>query len=288
MRVVGFTFVKNGIKYDYPFRESIRSLLPLCDEVIVVAGDSDDATTEEIRLIQSPKIKIIETIWDPTLRDGGRVLAQQTNIALSYVRGDWGIYLQADEVLHQDDYATIQNAMELYLHKHEVEGLLFSYYHFFGSYQYIGNSRRWYRREIRIVRPVPGLTSWGDAQGFRINTRKLYVKLIDARIYHYGWVKPPRVQMEKQRSFHSLWHPVRWVEQHLGSQQEFDYTINAGKLIPFTGTHPSVMLERINSQSWKFEYDESKTKIPLKDAILDWIESLTGYRIGEYKNYTLI
>lgn len=288
MHVVGFTFVRNGIKFDYPFRESILSLLPLCDEVIVVAGDSEDSTTEEIRRLQSPKIRIIETVWDPFIREGGKILAQQTNVALSHVHGDWGIYLQADEVLHENDYDTIRNAMELYQPKSEVEGLLFSYYHFFGSYAYVGHSRRWYRREIRIVRPLPGLTSWGDAQGFRINTRKLRVKLIDAHIYHYGWVKPPNVQMEKQRSFHTLWHPVEWVEKYLGSKSEYDYLTNAGKLRLFTGTHPAVMLERIQSQHWAFEYDETKIRVPVKELLLDWIETKFGYRIGEYKNYTLI
>ncbi len=288
MRVAGFTFIRNGIKFDYPFRESLLSLLPLCDEIIVAVGDSDDTTTEEIRLLNSPKIKIIETKWDPKLREGGKILAQQTNIALSHVHADWAIYLQADEVLHEKDYDSILLAMKSYLHQPVVEGLLFSYYHFFGSYDYIGISRRWYRREIRIVRPQSGLTSWGDAQGFRINGRKLKVKLIDAHIYHYGWVKPPFIQQAKQLSFHALWHPDKWIERTIGTAEEYDYLSNAGKLEKFKGTHPSVMSDRINSQSWKFDYDEHRTQIPLKERISDFIEKKTGKRIGEYKNYILI
>lgn len=288
MRVVGFTFIRNGIKFDYPFRESLLSLLPLCDEVIVAAGDSDDTTTEEIRLLHSPKIKIIETQWDPTLRKGGKVLAQQTNIALSHVNGDWGIYLQADEVLHEKDYETIRKAMERYKDNKNVEGLLFSYYHFFGDYWHIGTSRRWYRREIRIVKPQEGLESWGDAQGFRRNGRKLRVALIDAHIYHYGWVKPPVIQQAKQRTFNTLWHPEEWVRKHVGIADAYDYAAHAGRLKVFEGTHPAIMHERISSQNWHFEYDEKKARENFKDTFLNFIERKTGYRIGEYKNYTLL
>ena len=32
MRVSGFTFIRNGTMLGYPFVESIRSALPLCDE----------------------------------------------------------------------------------------------------------------------------------------------------------------------------------------------------------------------------------------------------------------
>ncbi len=288
MRIVGFTFVKNGIKYDYPFRESLLSLLPICDEVIVAAGDSEDTTTEEIRNLQSPKIKIIETTWDPRLREGGKVLAQQTNIALSQVTGDWAIYLQADEVLHEKDYNTILESMERYQRDEMVEGLLFSYYHFYGSYNYVGTSRRWYRREIRALKPKAGVTSWRDAQGFRINDRKLRVKSIDAYVYHYGWVKPPAIQQAKQRSFNLLWHPEEWIDKKIGSSKSYDYITHAGELKPFEGTHPAVMKERIASQSWDFSYNENLSKKSMKESMLDWIEKITGYRIGEYKNYTIL
>ncbi len=72
MRVSGFTIVRNAIKYDYPVKEAILSILPLCDEVIVAVGKSEDNTLELIKSIPSEKIKIIETVWDDTLREGGQ------------------------------------------------------------------------------------------------------------------------------------------------------------------------------------------------------------------------
>ena len=287
MKVVGFTFVRNGAIYDYPFLESIRSLLPLCDEIIVAVGRSDDNTLEQIKSLQSSKVRIIETVWNDALRANGTILSQQTNLALDQVVGDWAIYLQADEVLHEKDYPTIKNAMTLYQNMNEVEGLLFHYKHFYGSYNYIGDSRRWYRREIRIVRPSSKVRSWGDAQGFRIDGRKLRVKLIDSTVYHYGWVKPPDIQQLKQKYFNKLWHSDEWVDEHVGEMVEYDYR-QGGKLKLFEGIHPAAMSERAHKQNWYFRYEQNKVQQPLKEKLLDLIEVRCGWRIGEYKNYELI
>ena len=287
MKVVGFTFVRNGIIFDYPFLESIRSLLPLCDELIVAVGQSDDDTLEQIQSLQSSKVQIIKTVWDDSLRKSGTILSQQTNLALDQAVGDWAIYLQADEVLHEKDYPAIKNAMTLYQNINEVEGLLFHYKHFYGTYQYTGDSRRWYRREIRIVRPSSKVRSWGDAQGFRIDGRKIRVKLIDATIYHYGWVKSPDIQQLKQKYFNKLWHSDEWVDQHIGRIVEYDY-YQGGKLKLFEGTHPSVMSERVDNQNWHFRYEQNKVHLLLKEKLLNLIETRYGWRIGEYKNYVII
>lgn len=287
MKVSGFSFVRNGVKFDYPFLESISSILPLCDELVIAVGKSDDDTLHRIQAINSPKIKIIETVWDESLRTGGYILAQQTNIALDHVSGDWAFYLQADEVVHENDIPSIAAALERYDDDKQVEGLLFSYRHFFGSYQYVGSSRRWYRNEIRVLRTGIGARSWKDAQGFRINGRKLRVKLVDASVYHYGWVRSPETQMAKQQSFHRLWHPDEWIRKKVGSGAKFNYH-NGTKLEFFTGTHPAVMKERVDAEDWGFEYNPTKISEPLKDRALDWLEAKTGIRIGEYKNYKLI
>lgn len=287
MKVSGFTFVRNALLFDYPFLESLSSLLPLCDEVVVAVGRSDDQTLEKLRSLHSPKITIVETVWDEHLRTGGAILAQQTNIALNHVTGDWAIYLQADEVLHEKDYPVIRRAMETSLQDRRVEGLLFSYKHFYGSYDYVGATREWYRNEIRIVRTGVGVRSWGDAQGFRVDERKMRVKPVEASIYHYGWVKPPEKQQAKQKSFNRWWHSDAWVQQHVGVTEEYAY--ETGKqLVPFAGTHPAVMQERVRSQSWNFPHDPSRTEISFKHRVLGWIESVTGKRLGEYRNYEII
>jgi glycosyltransferase involved in cell wall biosynthesis len=287
MRISGFLIVRNGSKFDYPFLESIQSILPICDEFVIAVGHSEDDTLDKIRALGSSKIRIIETIWDESLRTGGHVLADQTNIALDQVTGDWAFYLQADEVIHERDLPGIIRAMEQHLHNVQVEGFLFPYLHFFGSYRYVGSSRQWYRHEVRIVRPGIGVRSWKDAQGFRINGRKLFVVPIDATIYHYGWVKPPTVQLEKQRSFNRLWHTDEWIQRRLGELRTYDYQ-NGTKLRRFEGTHPAVMKARVEGENWGFEYDPSKVRQSVKERVLEWIEEEFGWRIGEYKNYNLL
>jgi glycosyltransferase involved in cell wall biosynthesis len=287
MKVSGFSFVRNAIIFDYPFLESIRSILPLCDEFIVAVGRSDDETLLRLEKLDDPKIKIVQTNWNDAIRTGGTVLAEQTNIALCRVTGDWAFYLQADEVVHEKDSPLIRNAMESHVRDSSVEGLLFDYLHFYGSYDYIGQSRRWYRREIRIVRNGIGVQSWGDAQGFRIGSRKLKVKRIHAPVYHYGWVKPPRIQQLKQQHFNKLWHPDEWVERNVSAVEEYDYS-RGGRLVRFTGNHPKVMEHRVAAQDWKFSYDPSRIEQSITESSLDWIEQKTGYRVAEYQNYEII
>lgn len=289
MKVVGFSFIRNAIKFDYPIVESITSILPICDEFIIALGNSDDNTNELILSINSDKIKIINTKWDDTLRKGGQVLAQETNKAFYSIAddADWAFYIQGDEIIHEKYLSTIKESMEKWKDNKSVEGLLFNYTHFYGSYDYIGDSRRWYRKEIRIVRPSKEISSYKDAQGFRIKGRKLRVKPIDAWVYHYGWVKSPFKQKEKIKYFNSLWHNEDWIEKNIAPEEKFDYSsIDSLKL--FNGTHPEVMKERIEKVNWKFDFDPTKKKFGLKTKILHKIENISGWRIGEYKNYTII
>jgi glycosyltransferase involved in cell wall biosynthesis len=290
MKVVGFTFVRNAIKFDYPAVESINSLLPLCDEVVVAVGNSEDETLALVQGIGSPKIRIIETIWDDTLREGGRVLAVETDKALAAVPSDadWAIYLQADEVLHEADYPAIRAGMERWKNDKTVDGLLLNYRHFYGSYDYVGDSYRWYRREIRIVRPGIGVYSYRDAQGFRKpDNQKLRVKLLDATVHHYGWVKAPAAMQRKQETFNKLWHSDDWVAQNVVPAAEFDYS-QVDSLQRFTGTHPAVLTARIRQQNWQYDHDMARNRYRLKDRLKHWLERATGYRLGEYRNYQLI
>ena len=288
MKVAGFTFIRNAVRYDYPVIESITSLLPLIDELIVCVGDSADNTLELIESIGSSKIKIIHSVWDDSLREGGKILAIETNKALAAVAhdADWCFYLQGDEVLHEEDYEVIRNGMARYKDDAKVEGLLFNYRHFYGSYQYLGNSRKWYRHEIRIVRNNIGVHSFRDAQGFRIKNRILKVKSVDAFIYHYGWVKNPNQQTEKQKNFHKLWHNDETVK-NMVQADEYDYN-SIDSLALFQGKHPQVMSNRIAKMDWDFQFDVSKVKMNLKYRILNFLEKITGHRFFEYKNYRKI
>jgi hypothetical protein len=288
MTICGFTIIRNALKYDYPVIESINSVLPICDEFIVAVGNSEDKTLALIQSINSPKIKIIETVWDEKLREGGKVLAVETNKAFDAIvkEFDWCFYIQSDEVVHENDHQKIKEALIKYKDMAEIDGLLFHYIHFYASYDYIGVSRAWYRKEIRIIRNNKSIRSYRDAQGFRKNDQKLTVKLIDAHIYHYGWVKHPSFQMAKQLNFNKLWHSDNWMKKNIPQKSEYDYN-RADIIEKFNGSHPLVMQQRIQKANWKLSFDPTKTKAKFKLRITHFIEKLTGFRIGEYKNYIL-
>lgn len=290
MKVSGFTFIRNAIKYDYPIVEAIRSILPLCDEVIVAVGKSEDDTLALIKSIDSKKIKIIHTIWNDDLREGGKVLAEETDKAFQNISkdADWGFYIQGDEVVHEQYLKTINDAMVRYKNESKVDGLLFKYLHFYGAYDFVGDAYKWYRNEVRIVKNNQSIFSWRDAQGFRKgNNQKLNVKPIDAYIYHYGWVKPPTAQQQKQETFHKLWHEDAWLEKNVSKTEGFDYS-TIDSLQKFEGSHPKVMQERIAQQNWTFDYDFCQNRLKGKDRLKRFVEKWTGWRIGEYKNYVII
>jgi hypothetical protein len=289
-KVAGFTFIRNALLYDYPIVEAITSILPVCDYFVVAVGKSDDGTLNLVRSIGDPKIHILETEWDDSLRAGGRVLAEETNKAFDAIppEYDWCFYIQGDECVHEDDLPAIRAGMERWLDDPETEGLLFHYRHFYGSYDYIGASRRWYRREVRIIRNDKRIRSYRDAQGFRTETgAKLRVRRIDAHIHHYGWVKHPAAQQRKQLNFNRLWHSDDKVRDMVGAAAVYSYD-GSEPLERYTGTHPAVMLPRIGAVNWRFEGDPEQIRWAWKDRLSRFVEQKTGWRPGEYKNYKLL
>jgi glycosyltransferase involved in cell wall biosynthesis len=300
MLVSGFTFVRNAIKFGYPVVESIRSILPIVDEFVVCVGQSDDGTLALIESIGSSKIKIVRSVWDDSLREGGRVLAVETDKALAAIhpKSDWCFYLQGDEVVHEQYLDLLRKAMTDYVDDQRVEGFLFRYEHFYGSYRYVGDSRKWYSREVRIVRNDPAIHSYKDAQGFRkIDpqtglVRKLRVKSVDAYIYHYGWVKDPREHEKKLQYFPTLWNDDKGMEawkERLAKPTEQYLQHDIDSLDFFKGTHPAVMNARVSMEDWVFDFDTSRKHFKsAKDSFLYWLEKRTGRRLFEYRNYELI
>lgn len=290
MKVSGFAIARNVVQADYPLKEAIFSILPLCDEIIIAVGKSQDDTRAYIESFNIPQLRIIDTVWNDNIREGGAVLADETNKALAEVSkdSDWLIYIQADECIHQDDVPKIRKAMEDNLENSNIEGLLFDYLHFYGSYDFLGDSRRWYKNEIRIVRNNLGIKSWKDAQGFRKkDDTKITVANANARIFHYGWVKHPKHQQIKQMQFHRLWHDDAYMQKNVNISDEFDYS-GIDSLIPFEQSHPEVMKNRVDNISWKFAINPITKNFGIKAKLLYWIEKKFGWRVGEYKNYKLV
>jgi hypothetical protein len=252
MKVSGFTFCRNAVKYDYPVVESIRSALPLCDEFIVNVGRCDDGTLELIQSIRDTRIKIVESVWDESLRKDGLIYSQQTNIALSHCKGDWAFYIQADEVVHEDDLPALRRSMAHHAGNPMIKGLLFRYLHFIADYW---STNPWfYHKAVRIIRNNGEIESCGDAVGFHFKPTQQYLQsgpkewlaYSGARIFHYGWVKDPRTMLAKVKEQIAVYHgdappPGQAVLYKQETFQYDDYAV----LKDFHGRHPSVMTARV-------------------------------------------
>ncbi len=268
MKVSGFTFVRNAVLYDYPVVESIRSILPIVDEFVVNVGRCDDGTLDLIRSIGDPRIRIVESVWDESLKKDGLIYSQQTNIALSACTGDWAFYLQADEVIHEDDLPPIVETMRKHHRTSAVKGLLFRYLHFVGDYW---STNPWfYHKAARIIRNNGEVESCGDAVGFHLKATQQYLQSgprawlepSGGRIFHYGWVKDSGTMLAKKQEMTKVYHgdapPPSEAKLYAVDTFEFeDYPI----LKEFQGRHPAVMKARVEAAS---------RRAPRRNRWLNW------------------
>jgi glycosyltransferase involved in cell wall biosynthesis len=297
MKISGFTFIRNGNVLGYPFLESIRSLLPLCDEIIVNVPHSTDGTLESVRAIGDSKIRIVESDWDNDLRHSGRILSQHTNIALQQCTGDWCVYIQGDEVLHEATIPAMRATMERDLHNYAVQGLLVDYTHFYGSFWTEVYSFGWYYKEVRVVRRSPNICSVGDAQGFRTTeNKKLRVKNSGGRYFHYGYALEPSQMRIKLNNLGTLYDdgkilPV--VEQSEGvrspvGQQPDRFYENDQKVKLFKATHPAVMKQIVEQADWTYTSRNPLIRFRRNyfwEDIALIIKRCTGITLGVHRNY---
>ncbi|GEM_PF-176568 len=247
MLLSGFTFIRNAIKFDFPIRECVESMLPIVDELVINVGKSEDGTEDLMRQLQAAnpsKIKLHFNTWDDQQTKDGLVLSVQTNLALAHCRGRWALYLQGDEALHESELRAIREAVEKadgLAVNDQPEAFELRYLHFYGGYSLIQQPWNWYPTEIRIIRRDSGAQSFGDAQTFRrSNGDKLSTQLLDAHVFHYGHARAPETMARKNHYFHRFWHG----DGH-GKKTNEAYPIDLRNLVWYWGTHPAVYAERI-------------------------------------------
>ncbi len=291
VKISGITFIKNGLTLGYPILESIKSIDPLVDEVIINVGfedqqlSKDDGTYDYLKSnLQGPKYVFLKSWWDPSISQSGKILAQQTDIALAEAKGEFIQYIQGDEVVHEDDLDLIRSGISQMENDTRIDGLIFNYLHFFGNSDTLNCARNFYRKEIRVVRNNK-IKSWRDAQGFRyFDDQKIPCKEINARIFHYGWARAQALMDKKTKTIVKLYHGLDF------KAEDFSYKRCYG-LKKFQATHPKVMKDWIEKNGNQIDFLKLKRHFEWKDIRLflsDLIEKFLGYRIGEYKNYKVI
>ncbi len=286
VKVSGFTIVRNAVKLDFPVVPSIQSILPICDEVVVNVGRSEDETLDLVRSIGDPKIRIVETEWDMTRRN--TVLGHETHRAMRACAHPWGVYIQADEVLHERGAEELAAAIQSSHDDQRIEGLLVRYLHFYGGFETVATHRRWYRREVRAVRLARELDirPYQGAQGFRVGPefRKIRARLTGAQMFHYGWARPVQALREK-RDLGRTMYPWRNADPDLPL---LDWMPGLKR---FRATHPAVARQWIEARS----YDPERVIAPrrfrwqfLRYYLSGAVERLTGVRLFEFRNYKIV
>jgi hypothetical protein len=285
MKVSAFTFIKNGQILGYPFLQSIQSVLPVVDEFIVNVGKSEDNTLALIKSLSSPKIRIIESTWNDTMKDRGYVYGQQKMIAQFNCTGDWAFYVEGDEVYHEDDLEQITNSMRLHLNDSNVEALVFDFNHFYGNANSILHSPGWYRSEARIIKNsvrsyAPDGLFWVVLEANKTG-RYPRAKHTGVTCYHYGWVRS-----EDQMNLKSSKVQKYWGSEHV----EIDYTQMDQIIIQeFKGTHPKIIQDWIPKDVGLYKADSSykATRKQKKHRLMIKLEKFFGLELSK-KHYKLV
>ncbi len=285
--ISGFTIVRNAVTLDYPIVPAIRSILELCDEVVVNVGKSDDGTRDVVAGLGDARVRIIDSVWD--FSRGSEALAHETNRAMAACRGAWGVYIQADEVLHETGAAALRERIGEWDEEARVEGLLVDYHHFYGDFDTVATDRHWYRREVRAVRLGGSIRSYQDAQGFRVGreARRLRARATGARMFHYGWARPPQSMRQKLVASQEVFlEQGDRIAARAAEQPALYWT---PLLRPFRGSHPRVVeawiAARRAAAAGPAVGPRRLRLAHLRLYVSDWIERLTGARLFEYRNY---
>jgi hypothetical protein len=284
----GFTLVRNAVKLDFPIVPAIQSVLEVCDEVVVNVGKSEDETRDVVASIRDPRVRILDTEWDFTKKN--LMLSIETQRAMDACRGDWGIYIQADEVLHEKGAHVLKEKIAEWDTDARVEGLLVKYLHFYGGFDRIATSRRWYRREVRCIRLGRDIRPYQGAQGFRVGPelRRIRARSTDAVMFHYGWARPASAIKEKHEISKTIYP---WSKEHSARAQERDHLEWLPLLKPYRGSHPRAAQEWVRERMVDADRRIGPRRLRpehLRLYVSDWIERITGERIFEFRNYKLV
>jgi hypothetical protein len=198
MTLGGSIFVRNGVKYDYCFKESILSLLEFCDKVSCVIVDGEDETVDIVKELGASNNKLIithlpQSEWDLQQGKAQSKLCYFTDIAISKLDTDYNFYQQADEILHEKSYDKVRKVIET-----NEPAYFCTRINLWGS-PYLQLNVPQHRKPcsseiIRIAKTE--FRSYGDAESLAVPTAD-YSCVNDIRMYHMGFVRKRDVMKSK-------------------------------------------------------------------------------------------
>lgn len=228
MKLTGITLVKDGNLLGYPWKECIRSLSHICDDVFVNVGDSTDNTLDDMLSLEVPNLFVKQFTWDMSPTGDGRELAVQANNLLSYVDADWILYMQADEMLLESDKEELIRLLESLPDSTSQVELYRTY--FWGDIRTRAPEYEIYLG--RIFRPGTHKVG-GDGMFLVRESGEVYRS--DKLIYHYSRMGSEEDITQRVRRLDGLFHSPEVIEKF----SDFSYNQLATEaLISYVGKHP--------------------------------------------------
>jgi glycosyltransferase involved in cell wall biosynthesis len=255
MTLGAFTYVYNMIDYDYPFEESVKSIIDVVDQFVICECNSTDNTAdlvEKLRLEYPNKIKVIHRNWVLHFTE----ISSVANFAMSHLNTDYAFQLQADEVVHHDSLDELKDIVNI-LSLNNLTAAKVHYTHFMANYE--TTFPFCYDSLVRIVKMNSPWRVIGDGVQFAYPDGQIHdEKVFDSniQIFHYGKVKDPVKGWKKEWDFQQLYVDIGFpdpkmleMKNKIGAKCDYIYLFREHVLNKtinkFTGTHPNVMENRI-------------------------------------------
>lgn len=241
----GILFIRNGVEFDYCFQQAIDCLYQLCDKVIILDAGSTDGTDEVVRQYESENIMVIcldKEEWDK--QQGREKLSYFQNLALSFLDTDYYFLLQGDEIIHEDSFPSIREAIET-----GEEAFICSRINLWGdcnSYINVPTDKQpCSTKVIRLAKTK--YKSVDDGESISANAISKFAE--DIRIYHYGFVRKKEVMKSKiinmQENVFQIAH-----DQKLDQSEVFDSELwfKNDELSPIKEKHPTFIKEWVKTR----------------------------------------
>lgn len=250
-----YTFVRNGLYYDFHVVAMLRHHLPLADEIVVSEGYSTDGTFEAIANL-SPKIRVHRSHWDTS--DPNSWHRKFKNEARRLCTGNWCVLLDCDEFIPEWEFDRLRRLIETT--DKQIVPVRFT--HFYANY-------RVYMAKLpaivpdtglRIHRNLPEIEVWGDGANVRLGSAADAAIVADETIavHHFGSVRHAARLRQKWRTQARQHDPSKpaWDRTPGFVFDLFPHRWDDPDMLPFLGIYDGPHIQAVRDDPAEFTRDD--------------------------------
>lgn len=248
----------NLLIMDYPFDAALASALAVCDEAVVIVGQSEDATRDWVYALQNEhgrdRVHVQETIFQFDLGWQER----WWNEAQALTRAEWLWFIDADELVHEDHHDRVRQALASEADLINVRFVhLYATDHWQVAQGFLTNNTRLGRRSVdfRMVnlatngRKASACAMRATLAGEEINAHTYdgpEIVRLAVPILHYGWARFAQALAISQTKHHAWYANGNGLQDgHVPEVPPYRFDLagmhGAGRLAPYSDTHPALL-----------------------------------------------